>query len=151
MTEEQVTKLILTWLEDNKWKIVAYDFPQSGTGVIFHPDNSLGKTAKTKGALIPDIIGVKKNICVFFENKDRFSRKDFVKVNDLIHNNRYILSINSFLKPFNIKAIYYGVGLPHSRYCMKKIQNCKTKVDFIILVKPEGKVYVYYDPSRIFS
>jgi hypothetical protein len=33
ITEEQVTKAILDWLEANDWKIICFDFPQSGTGV----------------------------------------------------------------------------------------------------------------------
>ena len=36
MREEQVTKNILDWLESNGWKIICYDFPQSGTGVLLH-------------------------------------------------------------------------------------------------------------------
>ena len=40
MTEEMVTKSILKWLIQLHWKIVCYDFPQSGTGYFLHPNNS---------------------------------------------------------------------------------------------------------------
>lgn len=32
MKEERVSINILNWLESNGWKIICYDFPQSGTG-----------------------------------------------------------------------------------------------------------------------
>ena len=54
MREEQVTKNILDWLEGNGWKIICYDFPQSGTGVLLHLNNS-NRTEKNKGGIIPDI------------------------------------------------------------------------------------------------
>ena len=38
MKEEQVTKAVLKWLIANKWEIVCFDFPQSGTGRILHPN-----------------------------------------------------------------------------------------------------------------
>ena len=39
MTEEQVTKALLQHLTDNGWHIVCFDFPQSGTGRVLHPNN----------------------------------------------------------------------------------------------------------------
>lgn len=39
MSEEQVTKLILEWLLNKKWNIIAFDFPQSGTGIYLHPND----------------------------------------------------------------------------------------------------------------
>lgn len=38
MNEEKVTKCLLKWLIDNGWEIVCYDFPQSGTGRLLHPN-----------------------------------------------------------------------------------------------------------------
>ncbi|MDR0515595.1 MAG: hypothetical protein LBH25_00950 [Fibromonadaceae bacterium] len=31
ITEEQTTKAFIEWLELNDWKIICFDFPQSGT------------------------------------------------------------------------------------------------------------------------
>ena len=69
MTEEQVTKSILKWLIDNDWKIVCFDFPQSGTGHFLHPN---GSTEKNKDAINPDIVAVNGNICVFLKIKTDF-------------------------------------------------------------------------------
>ena len=46
LTEEQATKAILDWLEENGWKIICFDFPQSGTGVSLHPNEELRTTKK---------------------------------------------------------------------------------------------------------
>ncbi len=43
MTEEQVTKAILNHLVKNCWKIICFDFPQSGTGKYIHPNVSCSK------------------------------------------------------------------------------------------------------------
>ncbi len=53
MKEEYVTKAILNWLETNNWKIICFDFPQSGTGYILHPNEEY-RTTKNYGAIIPD-------------------------------------------------------------------------------------------------
>ena len=50
MREEKVTKNILDWLEENGWTIICYDFPQSGTGVLLHLNNS-NRTEKNKGGI----------------------------------------------------------------------------------------------------
>lgn len=79
LTEEQITKAIIDWLEGQEWQIICYDFPQSGTGISLHPNEEL-RITKNKGAIIPDIVAIKGTIVLFFENKDRFVLSDFVKV-----------------------------------------------------------------------
>ena len=95
MTEEQVTKALLRYLTDNGWHIVCFDFPQSGTGRVLHPDSTDGQ--KNKDSIIPDIVAVKNNISLFFENKDRFYFPDYKKVNELIADNRYTKAIDKLL------------------------------------------------------
>ena len=63
MTEETVTKLLLEWLMNNGWEIICFDFPQSGTGRLLHPN---GSTEKNKNAINPDIVAVRNGTCVFF-------------------------------------------------------------------------------------
>lgn len=70
MTEEQVTKALLRYLTDNGWHIVCFDFPQSGTGRVLHPDSTDGQ--KNKDSIIPDIVAVKNNILLFFETRTGF-------------------------------------------------------------------------------
>lgn len=52
MTEEQVTKALLQHLTDNGWHIVSFDFPQSGTGKVLHPNNADGEKIKIQLFLI---------------------------------------------------------------------------------------------------
>ena len=82
MKEENVTKAILRKLVSAGWEIICYDFPQSGTGRVLHPND---RDSKTLGAIIPDIVAIKDGIVVDFENKDRFVFSDFEKIDQLRH------------------------------------------------------------------
>ena len=106
MREEQVTKHILKWLMDSGWKIVCYDFPQSGTGRFLHPN---GSSSKNQDSINPDIVAVKNNTCVFFEDKDRFYYQDYQKLNLLITKNNYTEAISELLKEYEIKKFVYGI------------------------------------------
>ena len=70
MTEEQVTKALLQYLTDNGWHIVCFDFPQSGTGRVLHPNNADGE--KNKDSIIPDIVAVKTIYLCFLKIKIDF-------------------------------------------------------------------------------
>lgn len=143
MTEEQLTKHILKWLIASKWEIISFDFPQSGTGIMLHSNTE--SNHKNKKGIIPDIITVKDNICLFFENKDRFYYQDFEKQNELITGDEYKDSINRILKNYYINNIYYGIGLPSKIKEDNLIEN-KDLVDFIVTVDPlNGMVNFFYD------
>jgi len=146
MTEEQVTKAILKWLVENKWKIICYDFPQSGTGKVLHHNERISGN-KNKSSLIPDIVAIKNDQVVFIENKDRFELSDVEKLNrDKIKNN-YSESIKKLLKPFVYKDMYFGIGIP-SIFSEKAI-NYKDKIDFIL--KTDGfMTEVTYQNTSIF-
>ena len=149
ITEEQATKAILDWLENNNWEIICFDFPQSGTGISLHPNNEL-RTTKNKGAFIPDIVAIKNEIVVFFENKDRFVLDDFLKVQDLRQNNDYSKSIEKLLANFKYENIFYGVGLVHSVNVEQKTNENLDKIDFAILYHYNKTIKIQFDPNEIF-
>ena len=146
LTEENITKLIMSWLEKNDWTIICFDFPQSGTGKVLHPS---GNGTKNKGVIIPDIIAFREGKCVFFENKDRFCRGDFEKINKLKTTDEYVESIEELLKNYQIKSIYYGIGLPDISGITKKALSYKDMTDFIVCVS-DKKTRVVYELSHIF-
>lgn len=121
MTEEQVTKAILKWLLDNNWEIVCFDFPQSGTGRLLHPN---GSTEKNKDAINPDIVAVKNGVCLFFENKDRYYLPDFEKQSALINENNYSDAIRELLANYEVDRILYGIGLVPSPSCVVSLRRC---------------------------
>lgn len=144
MSEEAVTKAILSSLIKNGWNIVCFDFPQSGTGILLHPDSSGNN--KNKGAINPDIIAVKNEIGMYFENKDRTYLPDFQKVNLLRTQNCYINALTNLLKQFSIKYMYYGIGLP-SQKCTQSALDNKNLVDFIIGVNPDTTIQFIYNKN----
>ena len=146
MTEEQVTKTIINYLNTNKWNIITFDFPQSGTGKILLPNESIGE--KNKDGFIPDIVTVKNGICLFFENKHRFYLKDFQKISSLINNNVFSNSIANLLKDNHILYIYYGIGLPLSKWSSSAKTNASL-VDFIFGVSLNSCVEILYNPHDI--
>lgn len=145
MTEEQVTKTILKWLRINCWNIICYDFPQSGTGRLLHPN---GTSEKNKGAINPDIVAVRNGVCLFFENKDRFYFPDYEKVNDLIVDNQYTDAIANLLLGNNVKHFYYGIGLPTEKHKGKSLRSAAL-VDFIVGVSVDQSVAVLHNPKNI--
>lgn len=150
MREENVTKNILQWLQINNWKIICFDFPQSGTGVLLHLNNS-NRIEKNKGGIIPDIIAVKNDIAVFFENKDRFYQPDFDKLFEIKTELNYSDSLDLLLSDYKISSILYGVGISDIK---KEIEKCKLnidKVDFLISTNKKKEVTIHYDVSGIFA
>lgn len=148
MTEEQVTKVFLQWLIDTGWEILAYDFPQSGTGISFKKDDA--DSEKNKDSIIPDIICIKNGVCIFCENKNRYYYPDYQKVKELRIDNQYMKAINEFLQGYNVQAIYYGIGFPSSKFKSKAVDN-KTMTDFILGVNDETKaVEILYDITGVF-
>ena len=150
ITEEQATKAILDWLENNDWKIICFDFPQSGTGISLHPNHDL-RTTKNKGAFIPDIVAIKNEVVVFFENKDRFVLGDFVKVKDLRQNNDYSNSIERLLTDFEYSQIFYGIGLVHTDNAEQKTIEHLDKIDFVIFYYKDKQIKVTFDPNEIYK
>lgn len=149
MREENVTKNILQWLQKNNWEIICFDFPQSGTGVLLHLNNS-NRTEKNKGGIIPDIIAVKNDIAVFFENKDRFYQPDFDKLFEIKTESNYSESLEQLLSGYNISDIYYGIGIPNSKNGIKKSKEYLEKIDFLISTSEKKEITIHYDKFSAF-
>ena len=149
MTEEQLTKHLLSWLEEEQWEIICFDFPQSGTGKVIHPQRQSSQS-KNKGSFIPDIVAIKDKKVVFFENKDHFYLDDLVKIEDIKNNDHYAVSILKLLRNYNYTSIYYGVGLPQKDSIVVKINSNLEKIDFAVLVSEEGHVNINYQNTSIF-
>lgn len=149
MREERVTINILNWLEENGWQIVCYDFPQSGTGILLHP-NGDDRTEKNKGGIIPDIIAVKEEIALFFENKDRFYQPDFDKLFEIKSENNFSDSLNQLLSGFSISKIVYGIGIPEVKKHLEKSKTLLDKIDFLITTDDDKNIKIHYDNEKVF-
>ena len=148
MKEEQVTKAIMKWLLTNGWEIVCYDFPQSGTGRCFHPNDT---DSKTDGIWIPDIVAHKGSNLIFFENKDRYVYSDFEKVNKLKHSTNYSKSIKEITQGLEYDAIFYGIGFPQSARNVRKAVPNLHMIDFLVTAIDRDNTNVEYDPQHLFS
>lgn len=149
MREEKVTINIMNWLEENDWQIVCYDFPQSGTGVLLHP-NGDNRTEKNKGGIIPDIIAVADNVALFFENKDRFYQPDFDKLFEIKTENNFSDSLNQLLSEFSVSKIVYGIGIPEEKKHIEKSKTQLDKIDFLITTDDNQNIKVHYDVEKVF-
>lgn len=146
MSEEKVTLSIIQWLTRNGWFIVCYDFPQSGTGKLLLPNDN--PSAKNKGGITPDIVAVKDNTCLFFENKNRFHKPDYEKIHSLITSNNYTRAISRLLQAFSIEKTFYGIGIPSEMHRLSS-QTHSHLVNFIVGVKNDFSVEVLYNPLKI--
>ena len=146
MTEEQVTKAILKTLVEHKWTIIAYDFPQSGTGKMLHSDTD--SSEKNKYGIIPDIIAVKGETCLFIENKDKVAIGDFSKVFSIKNDKNYEKAISNLTNDINVRQIYYGVGFPRAQNNARAAASAKL-VDFIIGASKDGNIEFLYNPHGL--
>lgn len=149
ISEERVTLAIMEWLSINYWNIVTFDYPKSGTGHMLHP-NSIDKTEKNKNGVIPDIIAVKDDIALFFENKDRFYQPDFDKLFEIKTENNFSDALNQLLSEFSISKIVYGVGIPSIEKHIKKSKTQLDKIDFLITTDDNKNIKVHYDIENVF-
>ena len=151
MNEGKVTKNLIRFLKNNGWNVVAFDYPQSGTGRNFRPSKEFQEeNNKNKNHVIPDILAVKDGVLLFFENKTEFFFNDFKKVNGLRINNIYEDSINEFLGSLNIKIhkMYFGIGCRDSSKFYKKAEMYYHMTDFVLNVNEQG-VEVTYNSMNI--
>jgi len=144
MTEEEVTKLIMKWLIERQWTIVSYDFPQSGTGRVLHPDVGNDKNFRS---VVPDIIAWKSGTVAVFEDKARFVKSDFVKVDSMRKTHRYDNALADLLHDFPFSAVKYGVGIPDTSQNRAKSELNVGLVDFVAWVSETGDVTIR--PCRI--
>ena len=137
MKEEDVTKGILKALIAAGWKIICYDFPQSGTGRVLHPND---RDSKTLGAIIPDIVAIKGDVVVDFENKDRFVLSDFEKIDKLRKSSDYSESWERLLSGNHYSKIYYGIGMPMSDVNVSNAEKNSSMVDFVVYLNEDKTI-----------
>lgn len=146
ITEEFVTTKLVSWLKSNGWRILCFDFPQSGTGFCLRPN---GSVSKTKDVIIPDIVAEKDNCGVVFENKDRFFLGDFNKVEKLRLSSNYVDGLKVLFAGELPSKMFYGISFPNFEYQLAKAEPFLKKTDFLVTVTPDGKVIEYYNPQKI--
>ena len=125
---------MLSWLKDEGWTIVSYDYPQSGTGYSLHSRDRVDGS-KNIGAIIPDIVAARNGTAIFFENKVDFNIIDIESIASLKRSGLYDESISALLKPFGpIAAIRFGVTLKDNPKNLDKILKHQSSLDFAFLV-----------------
>ena len=149
LTEENITKFIISWLEAAGWEIICFDLPQSGTGKVIHP-NRCKKGSKNKDSIIPDIVAVRDTDAIFFENKGKFFISDFEKINTLRTTDGYSTDISRLFYEYDIRKISYGIGGSDSSSFISKAKENIHLVDFFISVSDRGEVSVIFDSDKVF-
>jgi hypothetical protein len=134
MNEEFITKAIMKFLVKQGFCIVSFDFPQSGTGILLHPDNTNDKNDGIK----PDIIASKGNILTVMENKDRYWKRDFEKLHQLKESGSYAKALEQLHIAHKTSSLIVGVGIPNVESTIVKAISTKSFVDFIVSVDSNG-------------
>lgn len=142
--------MLLGWLEELGWEIIGFDFPQSGTGIVLHPDQSARLTGtKNNGAIIPDIIARKNGRVLFFENKDRFVAADFEKMSSLKNSGSHSQAIHRLTGPE--MTCFFGIGLPLIATLPVGLPLHLANVDFVVGLDASAKPFAHYDPAGLFT
>ena len=132
-SEELVTIRIIEILKNMGWNIISYDFPQSGTGLVIHPNNIEDVVKKgNDGTWIPDIIATKGKELIFLENKVNFSDSDSLKISKIKKTGIYEDGINKLSSPD--KSVHFGMGFVHTDKNYKKCMEDSNDIDFYLLI-----------------
>lgn len=139
MTEEIVTISIIKKLKIDGWRIISFDYPQSGTGKMIKPDIN----EKNLGGFIPDIVSLKDGIVLFWENKDRFVYDDFIKIRDIKASESFDKPIKDFLSNIIYTNIYFGIGIPKIEKEINKAAEFYNYIDFFVTVDNQNIEVLY--------
>ncbi len=140
MREEFVTKSILGFLKTKGYSIISFDFPQSGTGILLHPDIPQDKN----GGIKPDIIASKGRFLLIMENKERYWKDDFEKLHRLKTCVDYTRDLKKLHSQYNTTFLKVGVGIPNNKKTIEKALESGRLVDFIIVVDEHGDCKVIF-------
>ncbi|RLI82957.1 hypothetical protein DRP04_02735 [Archaeoglobales archaeon] len=139
MEEEFITKSIVKFLKSVGFEIISFDFPQSGSGFLLHPDD---RKSKNKGSISPDVVAAKEHMLVVMENKNRFSRRDFEKLKNLREGQGYTKSLQRLHEICGTSALLVGIGIPNNKRTIEKATSLKDYVDFIVAVDSDGSCHL---------
>lgn len=134
MREETITKGIKAYIESLGWKVLSFDFPQSGTGVTLKRNNH--ENEKNRDTMNPDIIALKDSTLLVMENKVEFSKKDLKKL-EMVKTGEYTKSIRSHFPDFPFTKMRVGVGLKNTLSNAVKIGKESGVLDFYILLNED--------------
>lgn len=151
LTEEVITRTILSWLKSSGWTLLSFDYPQSGTGYPLRPSRNTVGTSKNLGTLIPDVVAFKNQVTVFFENKVKFFQGDIDALVTLRGGGPYEHSIKSLHGDLVSHQSFFGVGLESTPYNVKKLTGAVSCLDFAVLVSADLTVEVLLDQKSIFT
>lgn len=107
MSEEQVTRAVLSWLTAHGWEILDYDFPGGGTGRSFHVGEVAGKNA---GIVIPDVIAWKDSSVLVMENKAKDTKSDYDKIHRLSGNEDFLSQLRKTYPTKQMGRILFGIA-----------------------------------------
>jgi hypothetical protein len=145
MTEENVTISVIERLRENGWKILSFDYPQSGTGKLIKPDSK----EKNLGGFIPDIVAFKNGVVLFWENKDHFVFEDFTKIKNIKESEAFIKPIKDFLSKIDYGYIYFGIAIPKVDAEINKASKYYKYIDFFVTVDSREVDILYKVNSEV--
>ena len=151
MTEEFVTRTLLTWLRFRSWNILSFDYPHSGTGYVLRPISIASQMSKNVGNLIPDIVANKNGITVIFENKVSFFSEDIEALFLMKDSKVYDSAIQNLHGNTTYSELRVGVGLASLPKNIVELHRHKSSLDFAFVIHADRKVEVVFDQRLIFT
>ena len=141
MNEESVTRSVMEWLDGQGWEVLDYDFPGGGTGRKFRQESDC--SAKNKGIVIPDIVAIKDDTCVLFEDKESDTADDYRKVVGLVRSTSLPEQMARAYPEHSINTVLAGIAYAGESHYLALAE--KEGVDVVVQVDPQsGKCQIVY-------
>lgn len=139
LQEEFITKCTLSFLRARRWRVLAFDYPQSGTGVSLQPEDRSDDSSKNLGVIIPDVVAVKGQTLLILESKPAFYAPDVEKLR-AVKRGQYSRSIRTTFRiyKFNIRV---GIVLGDNPQERARALSQRAALDAVLWVDGGGDVH----------
>ncbi|MEA3401286.1 MAG: hypothetical protein U9R79_08625 [Armatimonadota bacterium] len=129
MREEDVTRYVAQWLEDLGWCLISVHYPGTSGGLRL---SRSGESAKSEGAIIPDIIAAREAHLLIVESKPEYCESDLAKVRAIKDDPRYrsdlVRAAAMVRQPLRhvVVGVCFAGAPPHDVPCNVLLLRCHT-------------------------
>jgi len=145
MREEVITKFAIQGLTAMGWRVLAYDFPQSGSTFRLRATSGTGGGSKNQGSIIPDVVAHKGRTVIIIESKPQEDRGDVVKLLQLRDQwLDHAASLEVLIEPEAYDNVRFGICIGLTEQSVSPL-SFALDLDFVLGIQNNGSTVVVHE------
>ncbi len=145
MREEVITKFAIQALTSMGWRVLAYDFPQSGSTFRLRATSVIDGGSKNQGNIIPDVVAHKGRTVIIVETKPQEDRSDVVKLLELRDQwSDHAASLRVLIEPEAYDNVRFGICIGLAEQAIPRM-SFALDLDFVLGVQSNGLAVVVHE------